>query len=89
VFYEPKLTCTFHRHTDDAHRAVRRSRGGKTHLVDAVFLGFGPSFPARGKCKRLRAQRPDPKTGAAIQKYSAVLPGIQFDAARCKTSLRP
>jgi hypothetical protein len=52
-----------------------------------VFLDLAP-FPAREWCKRPRAQCPDTKAGATIQKYSAALPGIQFDAARY-TNLQP
>jgi hypothetical protein len=67
-----------------AVRVGRRLRGGETRrcgrLVDPRL--FGPPVPAREWCKRLRAQCPDTKAEAAIQKYSAVLPGIKFDAAR-------
>jgi hypothetical protein len=65
-------------------RVGRRSRGGETRrcgrLVDPRL--FGPPFPTREWYKRLRAQCPDTKAEAAVQKCSAVLSGIQFDAAR-------
>ena len=74
------------------YRVGRRLRGGETRrfgrLVDPRL--FGPPFPARGwyLYKRLRAQCPDTKAEAAVQRCSAALSGNQFDAARHK-NLQP
>jgi hypothetical protein len=49
---------------------------------------FGAPFPTREWCKRLRAKslpRHKGHSEASIQKYSAVLTGIKFDAARHKS----